>query len=183
VAGGGKLLYLGGNGIFRQVRFDGDGRAMTTGSSAAWFCGNAWPGGPKPRTLLGVAYDIGHDQLYPATCGYVVEQPDHPFLAGTGLAKDDVFGVQGRNGGGACGWEVDTAIDFGEGNGPAPAQTQILARGELVTPAGYTGHITYFDNDAGGFVFSIGSITLGGSLPVDAQVQRIVRNALDACLA
>jgi hypothetical protein len=34
VSGGGKVLYWGGNGIFRQVVFARDGRSMTTGSSA-----------------------------------------------------------------------------------------------------------------------------------------------------
>jgi len=156
---------------------------MTTGSPSSWFCGNAWPQGPKPRTLLGVAYDLGHDKLYPTRCGYVVERPDHAFFQGTGVARGQVIGVEGRNGGGACGWEVDTAIDFGEGNGPAPAGVQILARGERATPDGYTGHMTYYENEAGGFVFAIGSITFGGSLPMDATLQRIARNALDACLA
>jgi hypothetical protein len=182
VAGGGRLLYWGGNGIFRQVEFAGDGAAMTTGSSPAWFCGNAWADGPKPRTLLGVAYDIAHDHLYPARCGYVVEQPDHPFFAGTGLTSGAVIGTKGRNGGGACGWEADTAIDFGEGNGAAPPGEQVLGHGELVTAEGYTGHMTYYENDAGGFVFALGSISFGGSLPVDENLQTITRSALDACL-
>ncbi len=182
VAGGGRLLYWGGNGIFRQVQFADGGRSMITGSSPAWFCGNAWADGPKPRELLGVAYDIAHDGLYPARCGYVIDDPGHPFLAGTGLKAGDVVGGQGRNGGGACGWEVDTAIDFGEGNGAAPAGEQILGHGQLVTADGYTGHMTYYDNEAGGFVFAIGSISFGGSLPEDAELQVIARNALDSCL-
>jgi N,N-dimethylformamidase len=182
LANGGNLLYLGGNGIFRQVEFSADGSAMTTGDSPDWFCGNAWAGGPKPRTLLGVAYDIGHDGLYPTRCGYVIEAANHRFFAGTGLMNGDVIGALGRNGGGACGWEVDCAIDFGEGNGPAPANLIILARGENVTGAGYTGHMTYYDTAGGGFVFSIGSITLGGSLVVDSALQMILRNALDACV-
>ena len=183
LAGGGRVLYWGGNGVFRQVNFAADGRSMTTGSSSAWYCGNAWPGGPKTRELLGVAYDIGHDELYPQSCGYVVVQPGHPVFAGTGLNAGDVVGTQGRNGGGACGWEVDTATDFGEGNGAQPDGLQVLAHGQLTTAAGFTGNITYYANAAGGFAFSIGSITFGGSLVMDAQLQQIARNALAMCLA
>ena len=183
VAGGGRLLYWGGNGIFRQVEFADDGRSMTTGSTPAWFCGNAWADGPKPRRLLGVAYEFAHDTLYPARCGYIVAQADHFLFAGTGLVNGDVIGRVGRNGGGACGWEVDCAIDFGEGNGSAPPDEQILGYGELVTAEGYTGHMTYYDNDAGGFVFAIGSISFGGSLPEDTNLQTIARNAINACLA
>jgi hypothetical protein len=182
VSNGGKVLYWGGNGIFRQAIFAPDGRAMTTGNSPAWYCGNAWINGPKPRTLLGVAYDIGHDGLYPQRCGYVIDDPDHRFLAGTGLAAGSVIGTGGRNGGGACGWEADTALDFAEGNGPPPANLDILAHGQLVTDAGYRGNITYYESDGGGFVFAIGSITFGGSLRVDPALQTIARNALNACL-
>jgi hypothetical protein len=182
VDGGGRVLYWGGNGIFRDVRYAPGCSAMTTGSSPAWFCGTAWAEGPKPRSLLGVAYELGHDGLYPARCGYVVQSPEHPFFAGTGVTTGAVIGTQGRNGGGACGWEVDTATDFGEGNGPAPAGQQILARGELVTHEGYTGHMTLHANDNGGWVFAIGSITFGGSLVVDPTLQQVARNALDAAV-
>jgi len=183
VATGGRVLYLGGNGVFRKIEFAPDGRSMTAGSKPDWFAGNAWAQGPKPRGLLGVAYEVAHDLLYPARCGYVITQPAHKFLAGTGLALGDVIGAQGRNGGGACGWEIDTAIDFGEGNGATRADLEIIGHGELATPDGYTGHMTYYENAEGGFMFAIGSITVGGSVPVDTRLQRIVRNALDACLA
>jgi hypothetical protein len=43
--------------------------------------------------------------------------------------------------------------------------------------------MTCHDNDAGGFVFAIGSITFGGSLRIDAKLQQIARNALNSCLA
>ena len=103
-------------------------------------------------------------------------------FAGTGLTSGAVIGTKGRNGGGACGWEADTAIDFGEGNGAAPPGEQVLGHGELVTAEGYTGHMTYYENDADGFVFALGSISFGGSLPVDENLQTIARSALDACL-
>jgi hypothetical protein len=90
-----------------------------------------------------------------------------------------VIGSAGRNGGGACGWEADTATDFAEGNGPPPANLEIVAHGQLATDAGYTGHITYYENEQGGFVFAIGSITFGGALRADSSLQTIARNALN----
>jgi hypothetical protein len=55
--------------------------------------------------------------------------PDHPFFVGTEVTSGDVSGAEGRNGGGAYGWEADTAIDFGEGNGAAPPGEQVLGHG------------------------------------------------------
>ena len=81
------------------------------------------------------------------------------------------------------GWEVDTAKDFDEGNGLAPAGLEVLGHGELVGDTGYTGNMTFYDTPAGGWVLSIGSITLGGSLVGDQHLQQIVRNALNECLA
>jgi hypothetical protein len=42
--------------------------------------------------------------------------------------------------------------------------------------------MTYYRTSAGGFVFSAGSISFGGSLVIDPVLQQIVRNALNACL-
>jgi hypothetical protein len=182
LAGGRNLLYLGGNGMFRTVEYSGDGSALTTGSDPGHWCAEAWsPDGPFPRSLLGVAYDVGADGNYPQRCGFVVES-DHPFLAGTALQVGDHFATQGRNGGGACGWEVDTSSSAFEG-GPTADGLQVIARGELVTAAGYGGQITYHVTAGGGFVFAVGSITVTGSLGVDSALDTIVRNALDAALA
>jgi hypothetical protein len=43
-------------------------------------------------------------------------------------------------------------------------------------------NMVYYTHPGGGFVFSVGSMTFGGSLVVDDKIQRILRNALDACL-
>ena len=176
--GGGHLLYLGGNGIFRNVEFLADGSAMTTGADAAHMCVEAWsPDGPFPRTLLGVAYDLSADSNYPNRCGYVVDDASHRFFAGTGLVNGDVFAIAGRNGGGACGWEVDCASAAFFGGSAAP-QVAVLAHGQLMTGAGYGGDIAYYDTDGGGFVFAIGSITVTGGLGADARLDTLVKNAL-----
>jgi N,N-dimethylformamidase beta subunit-like protein/tachylectin len=183
VDGGGRVLYLGGNGIFRNVTFAADGSSMTTGSAAPYYAANAWTTTIDTRTLLGVGYDISKDQdHYNDRSPYVVDIPSHPFLAGTGLTAGALVGAQGRNGGGACGWEVDCATDSGDGNGPPPANLQVIAHGQIAY-SGYTGNMTYYDTAAGGFVFSVGSISFCGSVPVDTNLAKIVKNALNACLA
>ena len=175
---GGCLFYLGGNGAFRTVDYSADGSAMTTGADAAHWCAEAWqPAGPMPRTLLGVAYDIRADGNYPQRCGYIVDDASHRFMDGTGLANGDVFATSGRNGGGACGWEVDCASGAFEG-GPPAAGLKILAHGQLVTGAGYRGDLAYYDAAGGGFVLAAGSITVTGSLSTDAALARLVKNAL-----
>ena len=181
--GGGCLLYLGGNGAFRDVDYSADGSAMTTGADAPHWCANAWqPAGPLPRTLLGVAYDVTADGNYPQRCGYVVDDASHRFMAATGLAKGAVFGATGRNGGGACGWEADCASGDFVG-GPPAAGLQILAHGQLVTGAGYRGDLAYYDAAGGGFVLAIGSITVTGALPVDAPLAALVKTALTEAVA
>lgn len=180
--GGGHLFYLGGNGAFRTVEFAADGSAMTTGADPGHWCINAWsPDGPYPRTLLGVAYDQAADGNYPNRCGFVVDDADHRFFAGTGLARGDTFATTGRNGGGACGWEVDSSSGAFIG-GPAAPGVKILAHGQLVTPAGYGGDIAYYEPGGGGFVLAIGSITVTGGLGSDAQLDAVVCNALNEAI-
>ena len=180
--GGGHLLYLGGNGAFRTVEPSPDGSAMTTGADAGHWCAEAWsPDGPFPRTLLGVAYDVTADGYYPQRCGYVVDDASHRFYAGTGLVNGGVFAATGRNGGGACGWEVDCASAAFEG-GPAAPDVSILAHGQLVTGAGYRGDITYYDTAGGGFVLAIGSITATGGLGADSRLDTFVANALNEAI-
>ena len=36
----------------------------------------------------------------------------------------------------------------------------------------------YYPRNGGGFVFAVGSITFGGSLVIDSQLQQVVRNVL-----
>ena len=40
------------------------------------------------------------------------------------------------------------------------------------------GDIVYYDHPGGGFVFSVGSITFGGSLVVDTRIQQLMHNVL-----
>src|SRR5262249_13961175 len=72
--------------------------------------------------------------------------------------------------GGASGFEVD---------GVASAPLDLIARG---TNASEEAAMVRYRYGGNGFVFSVGSISFGGSLVVDGNLQQIVRNALDGCL-
>jgi N,N-dimethylformamidase len=187
IAGGGRVLYLGGNGIyervaylngFRQIRL----RDNPTGDRDLFRALTP----PRPeRAVLGVGYESdnwsGDTTLYRP---YRVDDASHRFFAGTGLQNGDLIGHDGRNGA-ASGWEMDTSEELpGHAPGQAPANIQVLARGTNTGPDNtFSAHMTYYDTPAGGFVFAAGSLTFGGSLAEDPQLQAIVRNVLDECLA
>jgi hypothetical protein len=72
----------------------------------------------------------------------------------------------------------------GSDRGRPPDNLQLLARGTNRRADGnLTAHMTYYDHSGGGFVFAAGSLCFTGSLVQDAQLQIIVKNALDKALA
>jgi len=186
LAQGGKLLYLAGNGIYERVQYDSTSRKMILRNGNAanprWLFREQVP--PRPeRAVLGVAYEgdnwSGNMADY---APFAVTLANHPFLQGTGLQNGDLIGASGLNGA-ASGWEMDTSKQLpGHDPGAPPGNIQVLAEGTNVGPANdFAGQITYYETGAGGFVFSAGSLTFGGSLAMDSNLQRIVRNVLDAC--
>src|SRR5262245_29404725 len=121
---GGRLLYLGGNGINCKVEFLDDETAMR--------CLNRWPAEYESRfhaqveseaNLLGVVFtDPGAMTVAP----YEVLEPDHWVFAGTSLQRGDRFGVRclhQRYGDGASGHETDKISPS------SPSKVQLLARG------------------------------------------------------
>lgn len=168
---GGKLMYLGGNGLHCEVRFSEDGSSMV--------CVNNWPAGKESRmhgsvaaeaSLLGVVFtDAGAMTSAP----YAVIDPDHWIFAGTGLRQGDLFGLKTlheRYGHGASGHETDKI------SASSPSNTQRLAKGTNVDDGG--GEIVYFDTPSGGAVFSVGSITFPSALFLDDPCAQITKNVL-----
>jgi hypothetical protein len=168
--GGGRLLYLGGNGLNCAVEYLDGGRAMR--------CLNAWPAGRESRfhahveseaNLLGVVFtDTGAMTVAP----YEVLDPDHWAFAGTGLRGGDRFGLKTlhqRYGDGASGHETDKVSPS------SPANVRLLARG--LNPDEGGAHLVYFETP-GGAVFSAGSITFPTALLCDAACSTITANVL-----
>jgi hypothetical protein len=192
--GGGCVLYLGGNGVYEKVSFNASGSALIllegnpATNRARCYSRNQTP--PRPeRALLGVAYRLDN---YMTFAPFRVLEASHRFFAGTGLADGDEIGQQGLNGG-ASGWEMDTSIagtapdgvivtltSAADDRGAPPANLELLARG---TNPGYGADMTVYETGAGGFVFSAGSLSFGGSLVQDSRLQTILRNVLNESLA
>ena len=172
---GGRLMYLGGNGICGTVEFPdegtirhlnhvGDGGHPERGT--ARFAQHA----ESPARLLGVAFD---DRGIMTAAPYRVVDPDHWAFAGTGLTEDDLFGSesqQERIHGGASGHETDKI------SSEAPEGTRLLAKG--INPNDGGADMVYHQTDSGGRVFSTGSITYVASLLVDEPLSRVTANVL-----
>ena len=168
---GGRLMYLGGNGLNCAVEFLDGGTAMR--------CLNPWPTGCESRfhahveseaNLLGVVFtDPGAMTVAP----YEVVNPEHWILAGTGLRQGDVFGTQmlhARYGDGASGHETDKI------SRSSPKNLQLLAKG--LNPDDGGAHMVFFETPGGGSVFSVGSITFPTALLCDEACSRITANVL-----
>jgi hypothetical protein len=166
---GGRLLYLGGNGLNCPVEFLDGGRAMR--------CLNQWPDGCESRfhahveseaNLLGVVFtDAGAMTVAP----YEVVDADHWVLAGTELRRGDRFGLKTlheRYGDGASGHETDKLSPH------SPTNARLLARG--LNPDDGGAHMVYFETPGGGAVFSAGSITFATALLCDEPCSTIAAN-------
>ena len=110
-----------------------------------------------------------------------IDNPDHHFLAGTGLGAGDVIGSGAEMAAEHAAGRLILRSILGRATG-APPRAWKSWPWAARHGAGYRGHVTYYESDGGGFVFAIGSITFGGSLRVDEKLQTIARNALHACL-
>jgi hypothetical protein len=168
---GGRLMYLGGNGLNCKVEFLADGSAMR--------CLDPWPDGFESRfhayveseaNLLGVVYtDPGAMTAAP----YEVLEPDHWVFEGTWLKAGDKFGIKTlheRYGGGASGHETDKISPS------SPKGLRPLARG--LNPDEGGAHIVQFDTPSGGAVFSAGSIIYPAALFTDQPISMITENVL-----
>jgi N,N-dimethylformamidase len=177
--GGGRLMYLGGNGLNCEVLLDGVNATIRCIS----FDDTSDPkSGHESRmhrtyeseaTLLGVAFS---DSGIMTAAPYRVLDESHWLFKGTGLRNGDLFGEKSlheRVPGGASGHETDkiTASSL--------AGIQHVARG--TNPDNGGADLIYFDKGEGA-VFSVGSITWVSSLFPDEHVSRITRNVLEHLL-
>ena len=174
---GGRLVYLGGNGLNCEVTFpdsgtmiahNGDNRKLQ--ANLAKFESRFGMRVESEANLLGVVYtETGVMTAAP----YRVLAADHWAFAGTGLSNGDTFGeasLHERIPGGASGHETDKMSPS------TPKGTEHLAKG--LNPDDGGGDIVHFTTPSGGAVFSVGSITWPSSLLVDPAVSRITANVL-----
>jgi hypothetical protein len=174
---GGRLVYLGGNGLNCEVTFpdpdtmivhNGDNRKLQTNLTR--YESRFGMRQESEAHLLGVVYtEAGVMTAAP----YRVLAADHWILAGTDLKNGDLFGQRSlheRIPGGASGHETDKISPS------SPANVQRLAKGENPNEGG--ADLVHFETPRGGAVFSAGSITWPSSVLVDEAVSRITANVL-----
>ncbi len=181
---GGRLMYLGGNGLNCEVVFAADG-SMSCLSHLHSLHGEM--GGKSSdgsieydsrmhRTLESEANLLGvvcTETGIMTAAPYRVIDAAHWIFSGTGLKNGDSFGretLHERIPGGASGHETDKRSAF------SPPNTLLLAKGENPDQGG--SEIVIHERDRGGAVFSVGSITWVPALLVDEAVSTITRNVL-----
>jgi N,N-dimethylformamidase len=186
--GGGKLLYLGGNGVNCEVEFAEDAAircksqllspagAMSTAGTQGEVHESRFhrTAGPEAALLGVVCTDAGIMTAAP----YRVIDPGHWAFAGTGLREGDLFGTQSlheRCHGGASGHETDKR------SANSPPGTVLLAKG--LNPEEGGAELVYYETDSGGAAFSAGSITYAASLLVDDVISQITKTVLERLLS
>ena len=180
VGKGGRLLYLGGNGINCSVELHDNAMTVFDMDLSDWLPHRAYTGeGALIPSRFGLRHETESNLLgvvmsfagMGTGAPYEVLDPSHPIFAGTGLTKGDLFGFETlaiRCPGGASGHETDKM------DSSSPPETQLLARGTNGPGAG-ADLVTYM-NSSGGLVISVGSINWGAGLPLDSTLSRITRN-------
>jgi hypothetical protein len=185
---GGSVLYLGGNGLYEQVEFEGDS-LLRVFPGVDWTkvgqgdsnevvrksCLSRERGQPE-RALLGVGFERGGNQPFQLA----LPPNASPALSGVTLNQRDEFGQSSvyAKQVPANGWETDRRGD----HSPKPAweKTALLAAGK---DCYRSGEMLYYETGYGGVVFAASSLRFGGSLPVDETIQKIVTNVLNICLS
>ncbi|WP_158743564.1 N,N-dimethylformamidase beta subunit family domain-containing protein [Acidisphaera sp. L21] len=214
---GGRFMYLGGNGFYWRAepsaaaphaleirRAEGGIRVWATEAGESYQAhgggyGGLWRriGRPSHR-LVGIGFSVqGRHLGFPYHFTGGITDPRVAFmLDGLDVAPGQVFGDAGFMGGGASGFELDSAdVRYG-----TPPHALIVAKGIVIHPDYLPvnedmlvirhprphedwscADMVFFETKAGGAVFSVGSMTYVGSLPVngyDNTLTRLTTNVL-----
>jgi N,N-dimethylformamidase len=178
---GGRLMYLGGNGLNCEVDLIDDAMICRNTSISS-----LWPDGmngaesrfarrhESEANLLGVVFNPAGIMT---AAPYRVLDAKHWVFEGTGLKDGELFGERSlhmRCPGGASGHETDKI------SASSPPNVRLLAKG--VNPDNGGAEMVFFETPSGGAVFSAGSICYPSSLPVDEGVSRVTANVLKRLL-
>jgi len=174
---GGRLMYLGGNGLNCEVEFP-DEYTMKVNNGNVLALDRPGEGiesrfhiyNESEANLLGVAF-TGTGIMTSAP--YRVVDEDHWVFEGTGVRNGDVFGeasLHERVPGGASGHETDKITPS------SPKNVELIAKGTNIDDGG--AEIVVHEPGHGGMVFSVGSITYPASILVDDVISRVTANVL-----
>lgn len=178
---GGRLMYLGGNGLNCEVEFLDDHRIVYQNTNWSHSEPQLKEDGSEYESrfdkrveseanLLGVVFSFPGIMT---SAPYRVHDADHWCFEGTGLSNGDTFGENSlhmRVPGGASGHETDKV------SAQSPENVSLLAKG--LNPEDGGAEIVHFETPSGGAVFSVGSITWPASILVDGPVGQITSNVI-----
>lgn len=181
---GGRLMYLGGNGLNCEVVFHDDDtmtclthlRSMHGEMGGRSDDGSVEFESRMHRTLESEANLLGvvcTDTGIITAAPYRVTASSHWVYEHTELRDGDLFGevtLHERIPGGASGHETDKRSPS------SPAGTVLLAKGTNPDEGG--SEMVVVEHEGGGSVFSVGSITWVAALFTDSAVAAITRNVL-----
>ncbi|MBI5055594.1 MAG: hypothetical protein HZB61_03125 [Nitrospirae bacterium] len=169
IKAGGNVISLSGNTMYKEVSYPDENLIVLDGAYLRYqdF---------SEETVLGVAHDLRGFKTWDA---YKVVQPDHWIFSSTGLKNGDLIGKDGLNVSltgkpGASGWETDKIYPL------APDGTTLLAKGINEGDGG--AEMVIYQENGGGSVFSVGSISFGGSLLSDSHISQITKNVVERFL-
>ncbi|MGH9325154.1 MAG: N,N-dimethylformamidase beta subunit family domain-containing protein [Terriglobia bacterium] len=185
---GGRLMYLGGNGLNCEVTLSNDrilrclthlralegGRVGDCDRPGQIFESRMHRTFEPESRLLGVAYT---DRGIMTAAPYRAIDNSHWAFAGTHLQNGDLFGTRTlheRVPHGASGHETDKR------SASSPPGVRLLAKGTNPEEGG--AEMVWFEVPSGGQVFSVGSITYIASLLVDEYTSRVTANVLSCFL-
>jgi hypothetical protein len=180
---GGRLMYLGGNGINCEVTIEGDQVTHHDTDQSEFVANRSYLPGPDSEmpsrfgkrveneaTLLGVSTTLtGMGTGAP----YAVIDAEHWAFEGTDLKVGDLFGIaslDARNPGGGSGHETDKR------NASTPPGTRLVARGVNANEGG--AELVTYETASGGEVYAVGSISYGASMIVDDTLSHITANVV-----
>ncbi len=174
---GGKLMYLGGNGLNCDVEFLDEFTCIYRNEDCRRLAEYGGRGESRfhlraesEACLLGVVYSPAGVMT---AAPYRVIDDAHWVFEGTGLKAGDLFGhncQHQRIPGGASGHETDKRSPS------SPPNTKLLAKG--LNPDDGGAEMVIHEPAGGGAVFSAGSICWTSSILVDAGVSQITANVL-----
>ena len=182
---GGKLMYLGGNGLNCEIEFLDDHRIVYQNTRWSHSETQVAPDGGHYESRFDKRYESEANLLgvvfsFPGImtgAPYRVVDDSHWCFKGTNLKNGDTFGERSlhmRVPGGASGHETDKVSD------QSPKNTHRLAQGTNPDQGG--ADMVHFDTPSKGEVFSVGSITWPACILVDDHVARITSNVIQQFL-
>jgi hypothetical protein len=144
--------------------------------SHRYFQGTARPGGGLLQNgdligLTGRNRQHGQDPSFGAASGWEMDTSE-PAEADAGVVVNAWV----------PGWPVHGGPTLGTDRGVPPAGLDLLARGTNTGEGTHSADMTCYRHGGGGLVFAAGSLTFGGSLVEDPNLQTVVLNAVDDSL-